>query len=113
VKMAMQNKGKAKLWLERLGVALITVVALGAPFVFGFLGYLGLKPEGVVINEGDPQREMHIWIERERRGLIGFFVQRTLQKPGEDGKTCTYTHLIELRWRPEWSFASNDGPCQL
>jgi hypothetical protein len=112
----MHSKSKAKLWkewIERLGVALITVAALGSPFVFGFVGYLGLKPEGVFINEGDSQREAHIWIERERRGLVGLFVQRTLTRPGEDGKTCVYTRLTELRWRPEWAFISNDGPCQL
>ncbi len=109
----MQDKSKTKLWLERLGVAMITVVALGAPFVFGFVGYLGLKPEGVFINEGDPQREAHIWMERERKGPVGIYVQRVRQKSGADGKACIYTNLTEWRWSPSWTFASNDGPCQM
>jgi hypothetical protein len=109
----MQNKSKARVWLERLGVAMITVVALGAPFMVGFVGYIGLKPEGVFINEGDPQRETHIWMERERSGPVGIYVQRTLQKTGADGKLCTYTNLSELRWSPGWAWASNDGACQL
>ena len=108
----MQDKSKTKLWLERLGVALITVFALGAPFVVGFVGYLGLKPEGIFINEGDPQRETHIWIERERKGLVGIYVQRPLQKFGVDGKACSYTNLSGLRWKPSWAWVSEDGACQ-
>ena len=107
----MQSKSKTKLWLERLGVAMITVVALGAPFVLGFVGYIGLRPEGIFFNEGDPQRETHVWMERERQGPVGIYWQRALQKAGADGKPCTYANLTSLRWRPKLQLESNDGGC--
>ena len=107
----MAKVGKRRLGLERLGIALITVVALGAPFVFGFLFYLGIKPEGITLNEGDLFREAHIWMQRERRGVTGIGIQTTRAEAGPNAEQCARTSLLYFHWRPSLGIDTSGGSC--
>lgn len=102
---------KQRLWLERLGVALITVVALGAPFLFGFVFYLGLQPQGITFNDNDPFRQGHIWMQRERRGVTGIGIQTTRPEAGPNNLQCARTSLTYLHWRPNIGIDTNGGSC--
>lgn len=90
-----------KLWLERIGVGIVTVIALAAPFVFGLAYYLAVVEEGLAINDGDPLREARIWLVRERRGASGLAVQTTASAAGADpaqAAQCARTNVIFLSW---------------
>ncbi len=107
----MAKAGNKRVWLERLGIALITVIALGAPFVFGFVFYLGLQPEGITLNEGDLFRETHVWMQRERRGPTGIGIQTTRAEAGPGDAQCARTSLIFLHWRPNLGIDTSGGSC--
>lgn len=61
---------RVRLWLERIGVGVVAFLSLTAPFVFGFVHYLGVT-DGLEINVGDPLRESRVWMIHERRGPVG------------------------------------------
>jgi len=87
-----------RLWLERLGIGLIAFLSLTAPFVFGFVYYLGFS-DGIEINTGDPLRESRIWMIYNKNGPSGIGWLRTA--PAEsphNGVQCARSQLIILSW---------------
>jgi hypothetical protein len=104
-------KSKSRLWLERLGIVLVAVVALGTPFVFGFVFYLAVRPAGVFFNEDDPLRVTHIWMQRERGGASGIGLQTTSTSAGAGGLQCARTRITFLRWRPALEIELGGGSC--
>lgn len=105
----MASTSKSRLWLERAGVALITVVALGTPLLLGFFGYLALG-DGLEINGGDPLRETRIWMIKDNRRLRGLAVLRQTAV-AQDGLQCARAHYNALLWSPELSLESNSTNC--
>lgn len=102
---------KTRLWLERLGIALITVVALGAPLLMGVVGYLVIS-DGIDWGVGDPLREGRMFILREPRGLAGIGIVR--KSPASDASgtlNCARTHYTELRWSPSLGIDGNANTC--
>lgn len=90
-----------KLWLERIGIGIVTVIALTAPFVFGLAYYLAVVEEGLSINESDPLRASRIWMVRERRGVSGLALQTTSPAAAADpaqANQCVRTNVVFLRW---------------
>lgn len=89
---------KLRLWLERIGVGVIAFLSLSAPFVFGFVYYLGVT-DGIDINAGDPLRESRIWMIHERRGPagIGWLYTAPTDSP-QPGVQCARSQLIVLSW---------------
>jgi hypothetical protein len=103
---------KTRLWLERIGVGLITVLALSAPFVCGFVYYLGVT-DGIEINVGDPLRESRIWMIRERRGPTGIGWQYTAPIAGPlPGVQCARSQLIILNWSGGLSLDTSSNYCK-
>ncbi len=99
-------------WLARIATALIAIVALGAPFVFGFVYYLGVT-DGIEINAGDPLRESRIWMQKERRGPTGIGWLYTA--PGnapQAGLQCARTQLTILNWRGGLSLDTSVNYCK-
>jgi hypothetical protein len=103
---------KTRLWLERIGIGLIAVLSLSAPFVFGFVYYLGVT-DGIEFNAGDPLRESRIWMIRERRGPTGIGWQRTanIGNP-QPGVQCARTELFVLNWRGGLSLTRDAQYCR-
>jgi hypothetical protein len=89
---------KTRLWLERIGIGIIAFLSLSAPFVFGFVYYLGVT-DGVEISVGDPLHESRIWMIRERRGPtgIGWLHTAPVSNP-QSGLQCARSQLIVLKW---------------
>lgn len=108
----MSNTGRTRLWLERIGVALIAVVSLSAPFVFGFVYYLGVT-DGIEVNSGDPLRESRVWMIQERRGPTGIGWQHTtpIASP-RVGVQCAHTQLTVLNWRGGLSLDTSARYCR-
>lgn len=106
------NMSKTRLWLERIGVALIAVLSLSAPFVFGFVYYLGVT-DGIEINSGDPLRESRVWMIQERRGPTGIGWQHTapIGSPAP-GVQCARTQLTVLNWRGGLSLDTSAKYCR-
>ena len=103
---------QTRLWLERLGVALITVVALGAPFVFGFVYYLGVT-DGIDINQDDPLRESRIWMQKERRGPTGIgWLRTTPTNSPQPGVQCALSQLTVLNWTNGLSLDASASYCK-
>lgn len=103
---------RTRLWLERLGVALFTVVALGAPFVFGFVYYLGVS-DGIDINAGDPLRESRIWMQKEKRGPTGIGWLRTAPANSpQPGVQCAQSQLTMLNWSGGLSLDTSSRYCK-
>jgi hypothetical protein len=103
---------KTRLWLERLGVVLITVVALGAPFVFGFVYFLGVT-DGLEINAGEPLREARVWMiwEKGRATGIGWF-RNTPAGSSQAGVQCARGQLTVLNWRGRLSIDDSVNYCK-
>jgi hypothetical protein len=103
---------KKQLWLERLGVALITVVALTAPFVCGFIYFLGVS-DGLEINAGEPLREARVWMIRERGNIqgIGWF-RNTPVSPPQGGLQCARGQLTVLNVRGGLSIDDSVNYCK-
>jgi hypothetical protein len=103
---------RAKLWLDRVGIVLFTVVALGAPFVFGFVYYLGVT-DGIELNVGDPLRESRIWMQKEKRGPTSIGWQRA-EPAGQPlpGVQCARSQLTVLSWRGGLSLDNSVTYCK-
>jgi hypothetical protein len=89
---------RGRLWLERLGIGLVTFLALSAPFVFGFVYYLSLS-DGIEINADDPLRASRIWMIYNDNGPSGIGWLRTAptNSPRADVQ-CAHSQLIVLNW---------------
>lgn len=89
---------KTRLWLERIGVGVIAVLSLTAPFVFGFIYYLGVT-DGIDINAGDPLRESRIWmIHQDGPTGIGWLYTAPTDSP-QPGVMCARSQLTVLNWQ--------------
>ena len=89
---------KLRSWLSWLGVGLVAFLSLSAPFVFGFVYYLGVT-DGIEINAGDPLRESRIWMMYDRNGPSGIGWLRTAPADSpRDGVQCAHSQLILLNW---------------
>lgn len=104
--------GKTRLWMERLGIALITIVALSAPFVCGFIYYLGVS-DGLEINAGEPLREARIWMIWEKGNAtgIGWFRNTPAGSP-QQGVQCSRGQLTVLNWRGGLSLDNSVNYCK-
>lgn len=95
------QQSPARLWLERFGIALITLFALGLPLLLGLMFYLSVNEDGISINQGNPLAETRLWMTREKRGITGIALQTTSaaqpQNPSPNTK-CATTHVFILRW---------------
>lgn len=103
---------KTRLWLERMGVAIIAILSLTAPFAFGFVYYLGVT-DGIDINAGDPLRESRIWMIRERRGPtgIGWLLTAPVDSP-QPGLQCARSQLTVFNWRGSLSLDTSARYCR-
>lgn len=91
----------ARLWFERLGIALITIFALGMPLLFGLGFFLAVNEEGISINPGQPLAETRLWMTREKRGITGVALQTSAAaQPANPSPTlqCATTRVFILRW---------------
>jgi hypothetical protein len=103
---------KTRLWLERLGVALITVVALGAPFVCGFIYFLGVT-DGLEINPGEPLREARVWMIWEKGNATGIgWFRNTPAGTAQPGLQCARGQLTVLNWRGGLSIDNSVNYCK-
>ena len=103
---------KTRLWLERLGVALITVVALTAPFVCGFIYFLGVT-DGLEINSGEPLREARVWMIRERGNITGIgWFRNTPAGSSQPGVQCARGQLTVLNIRGGLSIDNSVNYCK-
>jgi hypothetical protein len=91
----------ARARLEKFGVALITIFALGLPLLFGLAFYLAVNEDGISINQGNPLTETRLWMTREKRGITGIALQTSgpaqPQAPSPNTQ-CAITHVFILRW---------------
>jgi hypothetical protein len=102
-----------RLTLERLGIALITVLALGGPLALGAFTYLALG-DGFDIAAGDPLRAARIWLIKENRRFTTLaFTMNTAEAPAgaEPGLQCARIWFTALRWSPELSLERTAGAC--
>ncbi len=104
--------GRSRVWLERIGIGFIACVALTAPFVFGFVYYLGIT-DGIEINMSDPLRESRIWMQKERRGPtgIGWLYTAPTGTP-QEGLQCAQTQLTMLNWKGGLSLDTSVNYCK-
>jgi hypothetical protein len=105
---------KFRLWLERLGIVLITFLALGTPLALGLFGYLALG-DGIDFGAGDPLRAGRIWMIRESRRMTGLgLVTQSSALPAdssEAGLQCARTHFTAVLWSPDWHIDRNSQSC--
>ena len=102
-----------RLTLERIGLLLITVVALGAPLALGFFSYLALS-DGFDFNTSDPLRAGRIWLVKENRRFTALAISTTRGAAAADDAPdlqCARTHFFALRWSPELSVERTTGSC--
>lgn len=113
---------RTRLWLERIGIGIIAVLSLTAPFAFGFVYYLGVT-DGVEISQGDPLHESRIWMQKDRRGPTGIGWLRTAPTAStQPSLQCATSQLTVLNWKGGLSldtsasyckcYESNDGKLQ-
>lgn len=86
--------------LDRLGLALVVFVALVLPLLIAFIFFLGVKREGIFLNEGDPLRQGRIWMQHERRGPVGLGLQTSAPENDTQGQVCVRATITFLRWNP-------------
>jgi hypothetical protein len=109
---AVAEMSKTRLWLERIGIGFIAVLSLSAPFVFGFVYYLGVT-DGIEINAGDPLRESRVWMIRERRGPTGIGWQYTAPVGSpRPGVQCARTQLTVFSWSGGLSLDASANSCR-
>lgn len=105
---------KFRLWLERLGLVLITILALGSPLALGLFGYLALG-DGIEFGGGDPLRTGRLWMIRENRRMtgIGLVTQSSTSPddPADAGLQCARTNFTALLWSPNWTIDRNTQTC--
>jgi hypothetical protein len=102
-----------RLTLERLGIALITVLAIGMPLALGAFTYLSLG-DGFDIAAGDPLRAARVWLIKENRRFTALaFTTTASEAPSgaEAGLQCARTWFTALRWSPELSLERTAGAC--
>ena len=103
---------RTRLWLERIGIGVIAVLSLTAPFAFGFVYYLGVT-DGIEINQGDPLHESRIWMQKDRRGPSGIGWLRTAPTAASQlGLQCAYSQLIVLNWKGGLSLDTSASYCK-
>lgn len=98
------------------GVAVITVIALGLPLLFGLAFYLFLSEE-IVINGGDPLREARVWTIREGRSVTGLaWSLAAPERPAGDNPdsatTCARVHVRYLKWDGGLRFEPDSEYCR-
>jgi len=102
-----------RLTFERLGIALITVVALGGPLALGAFTYLALG-DGFDIAQDDPLRAARVWLIKENRRFTALAMSSTsTESPAaaDPGVQCARTWFTALRWSPELSLERTAGLC--
>ena len=95
--------------IHRLSNLLIAIIALGLPLLIIFVFYLGVRQEGVFLNEGDPLRQGRIWMQHERRGPVGIGVQTSAPEVGANGQNCVRATIVFLRWSPRLELTRERG----
>jgi hypothetical protein len=100
-----------KLWLERAGLALITVLAIGIPLMLILYTVLSLG-DGIEIASGDPLREARLWMMRERRASVGIgLLTHATESAPAPGLQCARTYYRAVLWRPSLSIEGNSDAC--
>jgi len=103
---------RTRLWLERIGVGLIAVVSLSAPFVFGVVYYLGVT-DGIEFSPGDPMHESRLWMQKDRHGPTGIGWLRTAPAASTSpGLACATSQLTLLNWQGGLSLDTSTHYCK-
>ncbi len=106
--LAVTVKTPIRRFVDRLTLIFIALVGLGLPVLIAFVFYLGVRQEGIFLNEGDPLRQGRIWMQHERRGPVGIGVQ-TSAPEGMAGRQCTRATITFLRWSPSLMLTRERG----
>jgi hypothetical protein len=102
---------KSRLWFSRLGVALVTIVALGAPLLMGLVGYLAIS-DGIDWSASDPLRAGRMFMLRENRRMTGIgIVTKSATSDVTNSATCARTHYTALIWSPALMLDRNSATC--
>jgi hypothetical protein len=105
-------KSPFRLWLERIGIALVAAISLLAPLLIGLLFYLALT-DGLVINAGDPLHEARLWMVQERKGATGLGLTiASPQASNRDDIACAHTSVTFLKWDGSIRLESEAGYCR-
>ena len=104
-----------RLWLERIGIALVAVVSLLIPIVIGLLFYLAVT-DGLAINSGDPLHEMRLWMVQERKGATGLGLTITSPRASSAANSagdavCAHTSVTFLKWDRSLRLENEAGYC--
>ncbi len=103
---------KLRLWLERVGIGFIAFLSLSAPFVFGFVYYLGVS-DGIEISPDDPLHVSRVWMIRERTGPIGIGWLRTEPVAAPEAHLqCARSELLVLNWQGGLSLSTDARYCK-
>ncbi len=86
-----------RVWLERFGIGIIAVISILIPLIFGVLFFLALT-DGIVVNAGDPLREVRLWMIQERTGATGIGLTATTPRTGASAIQCAVTSVAFLKW---------------
>jgi hypothetical protein len=105
-------------FLDGLGLALITLFALGGPLAIGFFAFLALG-DGLELNSSNPLRAGRIWLLRENRRFTALAIssiapaapQPTSDDAMPDNIQCARTYFTALRWSPALSLERTAGTC--
>ena len=104
---------KFRLPLERLGLLLITIIALGAPLALGFFSYLALN-DGIDLNASDSLHASRIWLVRENRRFTALAISTRSGAAATDDAPdlqCARTYFTALHWSPKISLERVAGAC--
>ena len=82
---------------------------VGLPLVILFVFYLGVRQEGIFLNEGDPFHQGRIWMQQERRGPVGIGLQTSAPESNAQGRTCVRATILFLRWSPRFDISRDVG----
>ncbi len=100
-----------KRWIERAGLALITVLAIGVPLALILYTVLALG-DGIEVASGDPLREARLWMMREKRTNVGIgLLTHTAETPPQPGLQCARTNYRAVLWRPDLRYEGNSDTC--
>ena len=105
-------------FLDRLGLAVFTLLALGGPLAIGFFAYLALG-DGLELNSSNPLRAGRIWLLRENRRFTALAISSVAPAAPQiasddaqpDNIQCARTYFTALRWSPALSLESTAGTC--
>lgn len=102
-----------RIWLERFGVALITVIALGAPLLMGLVTYLAFTDNGISLSAGDPFNEKRVWMVKEPRNWgIAYTYHDVANAQTSASASCARLQFVFLKFSGGVKLERSAGECQ-